>query len=337
MHNHLEQKDMTGEKFITFHSKNWMNLLNRVGVFLALFLVFGFFTVLNTKIATLTAIETIIQQTVIVGISAIGVTLVIISAGIDLSTGSIIAMGSVVAAFLMESFRLSPLLAACGGIFAGFLGGFFNGMVITRLKVVPFIVTLGTLLLVRGFAKGLAHSMPINVDQTWLSELLAILPPDRRWMLIPPGAWIMVFLAFIVTGFLKYSRLGRHVFAVGSNDQTARLCGVAVERVKIFIYSVSGAFSGMAGLMLMSYQGQGDPTGAVGLELDIIAAVVIGGGSLSGGEGSILGSIVGAVIMTVIRTGCQLNGWPTWVTQVVTGCVIVTAVSVDRLRHRGLA
>jgi ribose transport system permease protein len=199
---------------------------------------------------------------------------------------------------------------------------------------VPFIVTLGTLLIVRGFAKGLAKSMPINVEQSWLNDILAALPPDQKWQLIPPGGWMMIFLALIIAGLLKYTKLGRHIVAVGSNEQTARLCGVAVERVKLFVYCAAGAFSGLSGLMMMSYQEQGDPTGAVGLELDVIAAVVIGGGSLSGGEGSVIGSLVGAGIMTVIRTGCQLMGWPTWVTQVVTGAVIVVAVALDRLRHR---
>jgi len=311
-----------------------MNWLNKIGPLLALFLVYGFFALLNEKIVTLTAVEIIIQQTVIVGVSAIGMTFVIISGGIDLSAGSIIAMGSVVVALLMESFNVPPILAACGGIIAGLFWGLINGLIITRFKVVPFIVTLGTLLTVRGFAKGLSSSMPINVGQTWLSELLATLPPDWRWMLVPPGAWMMIILAFLMGGLLRYVRIGRHILAVGSNEQTARLCGVAVERVKIIVYSIAGAFSGLAGLMLMSYQEQGDPTGAVGMELDVIAAVVIGGGSLSGGEGSILGSLVGALIMTVIRTGSQLNGWPTWVTQVVTGVVIVVAVAVDRLRHR---
>lgn len=324
------------KKLSVFSSGEWLKWLNKFGPLLALFLVYGFFAVLNAKIVTLTAVETIIQQTVIVGVSAIGMTLVIISAGIDLSAGSIIAMGSVVVALLIQSVGFPPLLAAIGGIIAGLFWGLVNGMIITRFKVVPFIVTLGTLLAVRGFAKGLSGSMPINVGETWLSELLAHLPPDRKWMLVPPGAWTMIILAIAVGGLLKYTRLGRHIFAVGSNQQTARLCGVAVERVKVIVYSTAGAFSGLAGLMLMSYQEQGDPTGAVGMELDVIAAVVIGGGSLSGGEGSILGSLVGAIIMTVIRTGSQLNGWPTWVTQVVTGIVIVVAVAVDRLRHRRL-
>jgi len=308
--------------------------LNRFGPLLALVLVYAFFALLNSRIATFTAVETIIQQTVIVGIAAIGMTLVIISGGIDLSAGSIIAFGSVVVALCMESLGFSPPWAALAGILAGFLWGIGNGILITRFRLVPFIVTLGTLLVVRGFAKGLSGSMPIDVGHTWLSDILASLPAHQKWLLFPPGGWMMILLALLVSALLKYTPLGRHVYAVGSNEQTARLCGVAVERVKVVVYGLAGAFSGLAGLMLMSYQEQGDPTGAVGLELDVIAAVVIGGGSLSGGEGSVFGSLIGAVIMTVIRTGCQLNGWPAWVTQIVTGAVIVVAVAVDRIRHR---
>lgn len=309
-------------------------LFNTLGPLIALLLVYTFFAILNVKILSFAAVETIIQQTVIVGIAAIGMTFVIISGGIDLSAGSIIAMGSVVVAFLMQAAGFDPLLAALGGVGVGLLCGMFNGILIARFKVVPFIVTLGTLLVVRGFAKGIARSMPINAGDTWLSNLLAALPPDQKWQLVPSGAWLMILIAIMMAGVLKYTPIGRHIFAIGSNEQTARLCGVAVERVKIFVYMLSGGLSGLGGLMLMSYQEQGDPTGAIGMELDVIAAVVIGGGSLSGGEGSILGSIVGAIIMTVIRTGCQLNGWPSWVTQVVTGAVIVFAVAVDRLRHQ---
>lgn len=308
--------------------------LNKFGSVLALALVFAFFATLNAKMASLAALETMVQQTVIVGMAALGMTLVIISAGIDLSVGSIIAFASVAVASLIDSVGLSPGQAAIGALLAGTACGLVNGLLIARLRIVPFIVTLGMLLVVRGLAKGLANSMPINVGGTWLSDLLATLPADQKWQLVPPGAWLMLLIALLVGGFLRYTQLGRHVFAVGSNEQTARLCGVAVERVKIFVYAASGFFAGFAGLMLMSYQEQGDPTGALGLELDVIAAVVIGGGSLSGGEGSIFGSLIGAMIMTVIRTGCQLNGWPTWVTQVVTGAVIVIAVAVDRFRHR---
>jgi ribose/xylose/arabinose/galactoside ABC-type transport system permease subunit len=136
---------------------------------------------------------------------------------------------------------------------------------------------------------------------------------------------------------LRYARLGRHIFAVGSNELTARLCGVAVERVKLIVYTISAAFAGLAGLMQFSRLTVGDPTVAVGTELDVIAAVVIGGGSLSGGEGSILGSLVGALIMTVIRSGCSQLGLPNWVQEIVTGAIIVLAVALDRLRHRRAA
>ncbi len=312
-------------------SWNW---LNKFGPFLALLLVYGLFVTLNAKIATATALETIMQQSVIVGIAALGMTLVIITGGIDLSAGSNIAMSSVVIALLLDRLGMSPACAALGGVVSGLFWGLINGLLITRLRLVPFIVTLGSLLYVRGAAKGLANNMPITVGETWLSNLLAALPAGKRWLLFPSGAWLMLFLAALVYILLQYTRLGRHIFAVGSNELTARLCGIAVQRVKLFVFTMGGAFAGLAGVMLLSYQEQGDPTGAVGMELDIIAAVVIGGGSLSGGEGSIIGSLFGAIIMTVIRTGCQLNGWPTWVTQVVTGVVIVVAVAVDNLRHK---
>lgn len=140
----------------------------------------------------------------------------------------------------------------------------------------------------------------------------------------------------MVAGLLRYTRLGRHIFAIGSNEQTARLCGVPVQRVKVVTYTLGGLFFGLAGLMLFSRLTVGDPTAAVGLELDVIAAVVIGGGSLAGGEGSVLGSLVGALIMSVIRSGCSQMGLSNWVQELVTGAVIVVAVALDRLRHRRL-
>jgi len=144
----------------------------------------------------------------------------------------------------------------------------------------------------------------------------------------------MLVLALLVAGVLRYTKLGRHIVAIGSNEQTARLCGVPVERVKIIVYTLSAGFAGMAGLFQFSRLTVGDPTVAAGAELDVIAAVVIGGGSLSGGEGSILGTIVGALIMTVIRSGCSQMGLPNWVQEIVTGCIIVIAVALDRWRHR---
>jgi ribose transport system permease protein len=217
------------------------------------------------------------------------------------------------------------------------LCGVLNALVVPRARVVPFIVSLGTLLMFRGLAKGLSHSAPINIESPWIVRFLEALAPGERWMLLPAGGWVMILLAVAFWALLRYTRLGRHTYAIGSNEATARLCGVAVERVKLWAYGLSGLCAGLSGVMLLSRQRQGDPTGAMGSELDVIAAVVIGGGSLSGGEGSIFGSIVGALIMTVIRAGCNQWGLDVWVTQVVTGAIIVIAVALDRLRHRRAA
>ncbi len=313
--------------------------LGRFGPLLGLVLVYGLFASLvfsghlHKSFLSMANLETIARQTAIVGIAALGMTLVIIAGGIDLSVGSIVALSTVVIAAALDAGH-GPLAAAALGILAGALCGCVSGGLITKLRVVPFIVTLGMLLLVRGVAKGLAHEQKIDAPLTWLNDLLATLPPGQKWMIFPPGVWVLVLLALLTAGLLRYTKLGRHIFAVGSNEQTARLCGVAVDRVKLIVYTLSAAFAGMAGLMQFSRLTVGDPTVAVGLELDVIAAVVIGGGSLSGGEGSVLGTIVGALIMSVIRAGCSQMGLPNWVQEIVTGLIIVIAVTLDRLRHR---
>lgn len=310
------------------------NWLNRSGAVIGLLLVFGLFALLAPEsFSSVRNLETIARQTAIVGIAALGMTLVIISAGIDLSVGSLIALTTVVIAGLLQQ-GANPFAAALGGILAASLCGLVNGLLITRLKVVPFIVTLGTLLLVRGVAKGIAGEQKIDAPLTWLNDLLAALPASKSWLLVPPGVWLMAVLALIVAGALRYLRFGRQVYAVGSNENTARLSGVNISRVKALVYTLSGFFAGIAGLMQFSRLTVGDPTVAVGLELDVIAAVVIGGGSLSGGEGSVLGTIIGALIMTVIRSGCSQMGLPNWVQEIVTGAIIVLAVALDRLRHR---
>ena len=304
-----------------------------------LVIIFGLFTLLGRQgteglenFASARNIQTILRQTAIVGTAALGMTLIIISGGIDLSVGSTIALGTVVTAGCLVK-GCSPLFSAGAAILVGAFCGRVNGGLITRLRVVPFIVTLGTLLVVRGAAKGLAHEQKIDAPASWLINLLAALRPEQSWMLIPVGVWLTAALAFVIACILRYTRLGRYIFAIGSNEQASRLSGVPVDRVKLMVYILASAFAGLAGVLQFSRLTVGDPTVAVGLELDVIAAVVIGGGSLSGGEGSILGSIVGALIMTVIRTGCSQMGLPNWVQEIVTGCIIVLAVALDRMRH----
>jgi ribose transport system permease protein len=314
--------------------KRLSSLTQTLGPLAGLLLIFSLFAIIGPEsFWSLNNLETIARQTAIVGSAALGMTLIIISGGIDLSVGSIIALVTVAIAALLQA-GVDPFLAALGGVATGILCGFANGYLITRLRVVPFIVTLGTLLVVRGAAKGFAREQKIDAPLTWLKELLAALPPGEGWRIVPWGVWLTVALAVCVAALLVYTRLGRHIIAIGSNEQTARLCGVPVDRVKTTVYALGGFFAGVAGVLQFSRLTVGDPTVAMGVELDVIAAVVIGGGSLSGGEGSVLGTIVGALIMTVIRSGCAQMGLPNWVQEMVTGGIIVTAVAIDRWRQR---
>jgi ribose/xylose/arabinose/galactoside ABC-type transport system permease subunit len=305
-----------------------------LGPLLALAVVYAIFALLvPDTFARPANVVTMARQTVVVGIVAVGMTLVIVSGGIDLSVGSQVALATVVVAQALNA-GASPFFAALAGIAVTTVAGLLIGSIVALGRITPFVVSLGAMTLLRGAAKGLAREQKIDADARGLDDLLGVLPDDASWMLFPPGVWIFVGLAAFFVAILRYARFGRHVFAVGSNERTARLCGVRVERVKIAVYALSGVLAGIAGVMEFSTLTVGDPTDSVGLELEAIAASVIGGASLLGGEGSIIGSVVGASLMTVITTGSTHLGLPNWVEEVVTGIIIVTAVALDRLRHR---
>ncbi|MBM4160372.1 MAG: ABC transporter permease [Ignavibacteria bacterium] len=311
--------------------KGW---LKRLGPLAGLVFVFALFAILTPgRFATADNMQLMLLQTAVVGTAALGMTMVIISGGIDLSVGSVIALTTVIIALLLNS-GAPPLAAALGGVAGGMICGSMIGMLITRVRLAPFIVTLGMWGALRGAAKGLANEQMIVTPNTWLNKLLNILPAEQKWMLLPPGVWLMLLLAVAVAILLRYTRKGRHIFAVGSNELAARVCGVPVERTKLVVYMLGSGFAATAGILQFSYLTVGDPTTATGMELDIIAAVVIGGGSLAGGEGSVLGSLVGALIMTVVGNGCTKMELPNWVQEIVAGGIIVVAVALDRLRHR---
>ena len=310
-----------------------MRLLNRLGPLLGLILVIGIFSVLMDNPARFLSannLRIVLSQTVIVAVGAIGMTMIIISGGIDLAVGSTIALTGVITALGINA-GLSPSLALGAGILAGGVVGVVNGLVITRLKVVPFIATLGMLGVGRGTAKWLANQQTVNMPDNWLNELLVMFPKPS-WLLVAPGVWIAIVLAICAAVVLRNTVFGRRIFALGSNEAAARACGIATDRLKIWIYGLAGLLFGLAGVLQMSRLRQGDPTVAAGSELDIIAAVVIGGGSLNGGEGSILGSMIGALIMAFLRNGCQQVGWPNYIQEIIIGAIIVVAVAVDRWR-----
>jgi ribose transport system permease protein len=313
---------------------DWAELMSKLGPVVGLLVVFVLFALLRPHtFVTFDNIELILLQTAVVGTAALGTTLVIISGGIDLSVGSNIALCTVAIALLLAH-RQPPLVAAAGGVLTGALCGLVISLLITRLQLSPFIVTLGMWGALRGAAKGLAGETMVQAPTTWLNGLLNTLTASQRWMLVPPGVWMMLLLGALVSAALRHTRVGRHVFAIGSNEQTARLCGVPVERTKRLIYTVAAAFAGLAGVLQFAYLTVGDPTTAAGYELDAIAAVVIGGASLAGGQGSIFGSLVGAMIMTTISNGCTKLDLANWVQEIVTGAIIVFAVALDRIRHR---
>jgi ribose/xylose/arabinose/galactoside ABC-type transport system permease subunit len=203
---------------------------------------------------------------------------------------------------------------------------------------VPFIVTLGTMGMIRGLAKGLSKEKDIypQGEESWLVGLMdpVLTNQSGEGFLLPAGVWIMLACMGLMAFVLRYTRFGRHVYAVGSNAETARLCGISVGRTVAGVYALCGLFCGIAGLMQFAYIGGiGQPTTASMYELFVIAAVIIGGASFTGGEGTILGTFIGALTITMLYMGGQQMDWPKWVQEMVIGGIIILAVAVDRLRH----
>jgi ribose transport system permease protein len=308
--------------------------LIRLGPFVGLLLVVAFFALASgapDRYLSGNNLRVVLAQTVIVAVGAIGMTLIIVGGGIDLSVGSVIALTGVLCALGLRD-GWPPSAAVLGAVLLGGLVGLLNAVAITRLRVVPFIATLGMLGVARGAAKWLASQTTVDTPATWVNELAVTFPPVP-WMVVAPAVWIALALAVLMAFVLRRTVFGRRVFALGSSEPAARACGIAIDRLKLAIYGTAGLLFGLAGVVQMSRLRQGDPTVANGTELDVIAAVVIGGGSLNGGEGSILGSMIGALVMAFLRNGSQQMGWPTYVQEILIGVIIVAAVAVDRWRH----
>jgi len=314
--------------------------LRAVGPFLGLIgtvLLFAALTRDSGSFLTVYNWRTIAVQTVIVATAALGMTLIMIAGGIDLSVGSTVALVCVGIALMVRDARLPLAFALVGGVMLGGLCGAVNGGLITGLRVVPFIITLGSLKVYRGLAKWLSNSTTVYItpgSKPWWFDKLMATEPDPSWMVVAPGVWVLLGLSLALALVLRYTLLGRYVYAIGSNEATARLCGINVPVVKVTVYMLAGLTTGLAGVMQFIYlDATGDPTSAEGLELQVIAAVVIGGASLSGGEGTVLGTLIGCLIVSVLNNGCVHANIPTATQDVIIGVIIIAAVALDRYRR----
>ncbi|GDY13762.1 ribonucleotide-diphosphate reductase subunit alpha [Planctomycetota bacterium] len=286
----------------------------------------------------------ILAQSAIVAVGACGMVLVVVAGGIDLAAGSMIALCSVVTALVLAHSGCPPLggflFALLAVLGVGAACGALSGALIAGLRLAPFIVTLGMLSMARGAAKGAADNQTVNFDHPWLADLMTPTAyhaaTDPWWqapLIVAPGVWIAAGLVAVTWFLMERTVFGRNAAAIGSNPAAARLCGIHVAGHTIAIYAWCGLCLGLAGLLETAKLSQGDPTTASGRELDIIAAVVVGGASLSGGRGSVIAAAVGAVLMVVLRSGGQLLEWNPWVQEILIGVVIIVAVAVDRWRR----
>lgn len=395
--------------------------MNWLGPFLALAAVVLFFSISDAwlhgaKATFLTTrnLTTISSQTATVAVAALGMTVIIIAGGIDLSAGTAIALCATVLAWCLKEdiatlliardnvagvtsqlqdsqrkldrvnrdleslaaksadkslvaeklfqrgtlrseverlqrrrlevqqvaerwSKWSPTLGLLAAIGCGCLCGLVNGVLVSYLRVVPFIVTLGTMQLYLGLAKQVAHETTVRPDRAtqvpdWFADLLSV-RAEALWLGLPSGVWLTLLLAALLAAGLHWTVFSRYVFALGSNEATARLCGINVTANKIAVYTLSGLFIGIAGLYQFSRLTVGNPTSGTGLELKVIAAVVIGGGSLKGGRGTVLGTLTGALIMSVITSGCTMLGLQNPVQDMILGVIIVAAVTLDQFRQ----
>ena len=358
----LNSEELPDSNTPTVQKRHRMLLGSALGPFLALGVVILFFAAAdfiqggNTFLST-PNLRALSKQIAPIAVAALGMTIIIIAGGIDLSAGTTIALCATVLAWSLKEdvgmllfqgesiaattqHPFTPWIAILLTILTGCLCGFLNGALISFLRVVPFIVTLGTMTFFLGLAKIVANESTVRPDRSeqipqWLVNFLSI----RESALIfgfPAGVWLALVLSLLLAAILRYAVFSRYLFAIGSNESTARLCGINVTWNKIGIYTLAGFFIGVAGIYQFSLLSAGNPTSGIGLELKIIAAVVIGGGSLSGGRGSVLGTFTGAAIMAVIASGCTLLGLSNPVQEIIIGVIIVVAVSVDQIRRARL-
>jgi fructose transport system permease protein len=304
----------------------------QLGPFIALVLACGFFAFTTERFFSAENLSLILQQVMVVGVIAIGQTLIILTAGIDLSCGVVMALGSIVMTkFAVELGMPVPLAILCGiGVTALF--GLLNGLLVTRIKLPPFIVTLGTFNIAFAITQLYSNSQTVTdlpASMTWLGNTFPLAGANVAY-----GTVLMILLYFGMWFWLRETAAGRHVYAVGNNPEATRLVGIPTQRVLLSVYVMAGVFYGIASLLSVARTGVGDPNAGQTENLDAITAVVLGGTSLFGGRGVILGTLVGAIVVGVLRNGLTLMGVSSVYQVLVTGILVILAVTVDQLSRK---
>lgn len=302
------------------------SLVEKIVPFIGLILLIVVISIMNSAFLDLSNLLNLLRQVSINGLIAFGMTFVILTGGIDLSVGSILALSSAFTAILITS-GLDPIVALIVGVLGGFLLGVFNGVLVTFGSMAPFIATLATMTIFRGLTLVVTDGNPItNLGDSYMFQLFG----KGYFFGIPVPAVTMIIVFIILAIILQKTTFGRHTYAIGGNEVASKISGIKVNRVKILIYGISGLMSALAGAILTSRLNSAQPTAGTSYELDAIAAVVLGGTSLTGGKGRIVGTFIGVLIIGVLNNGLNLLGVSSFYQQVVKGIVILIAVLIDR-------
>jgi len=320
----------------TVKPKTMKTINSRLQQFLAfgsLVMLIIFFSIASPNFMQWSNIVGILLSTAVIGILALGATFIIITGGIDLSVGTVMTLSSVMTGLIIVNADLPIVVGIIGGILTGAFCGMLCGLAITKLQIPPFVATLAMMMIAKGLALVLSKASPIYfTDHPSFSKISLgnIIPAIS----IPNAVFIFFILGIVAAVILSKTMLGRFNFAIGSNEEATKLSGVNVDRWKVAIYSLAGAFTGIAGVIMASRLNSAQPALGQGYELEAIAAVVIGGTSLSGGKGTIVGTIIGALIMSVLTNGLRVLSIPQEWQTVVVGIVIILAVYMDILRRK---
>jgi len=307
--------------------------MGTLGPLIALVLACAFFASQSDRFLSMQNFSLILAQVMVVGVIAIGQTLIILTAGIDLSCGMVMALGGIVMTKFASDFGLSTPVAMACGLLVTTMFGYFNGLLVTRIKLPPFIVTLGTLNIAFAMTQLYSGSQTVTdipAGMTWLGNTFSL-----GGATVSYGVVMMLSL-YVFTWFaLRETAAGRHVYAVGNSPEATRLTGISTEKVLLGVYVLAGLCYGIAAMLGVARTGAGDPNAGQTENLDAITAVVLGGTSLFGGRGIVLGSLVGALIVGVFRNGLTLMGVSSVYQILVTGILVILAVATDQLSRKG--